>query len=105
MTIKKYSKKVLEKNVGELDQLAQISHLCVDPNPFVCLIYRKTRFLETDLGIAPQPAQDLDRPLVWPQGYSHKMPKCLSKNILKKLKTKIGGKVPSGSTFAGDETH
>ena len=31
MTIKKYVKKVLEKNVGELVQLAQISHLCVDP--------------------------------------------------------------------------
>ena len=31
MTIKKKFEKVLEKIVGELDQLAQISHLCVDP--------------------------------------------------------------------------
>ena len=31
MTIKNKFEKVLEKNVGELDQLAQISHLCVDP--------------------------------------------------------------------------
>ena len=72
------------------------SHLCGDFNPFGCLIYTKLRFLETDFGIAPQPAQDSDQPLVWPKGCSHKVPKGLSKNILKKLKRKMWGKLPPG---------
>ena len=64
-----------------------------------------SRFSEPDLGVVPQPAHDSYPPLVWPKSCSHKVPKGLSKNICKELKRKMWAKLPSGSTFAGDETH
>ena len=62
-----------------------------------------SRFSGTVLGVVPQPAQDSYPPLVWPQSCSDKVPKGLSKNILKKFKRKMWGELPSRSTFAGDE--
>ena len=63
------------------------------------------KFVSMCRKVSPQPAQDSYPPLVWPQSCSYKVPKGLSKNILKKLKRKMWAKLPSGSTFAGDETH
>ena len=65
-------------------------------------IYRKTCFSETDLGIAPQAEYNSYPPLVWPLGCPHKMPKRLTKNILKKLKRKMWVKAQPGFTLGVD---
>ena len=48
------------------------------PKPFpknARFVLTDSHFSDTDLGVAPQPAQDSYPPLVWPKSYSHKVPK------------------------------